>query len=78
MAIPHVHIPVKPQDFTLNPVTVNKRFSLNSGSTATTESGYYLWDAIYSGVKIPIGDPRTFNDPTNSIDNSFQSVIGNP
>lgn len=75
MSIPHVFTAIKSSDFTLRTIVANKRFYLNSGSVQTTGSGYFLHQALYSGVKVPIGTQAAANDPTNSIDQSYQSVI---
>ncbi len=75
MSIPRVFLPVKPGDFSLNVVTAHKRFTLNSDTVATTASGYFLWDAVYSDVPTPIGSQKASNDATNSVDNSYQNVI---
>lgn len=75
MAIPKIFHAVQPQDFTLNTIVTHKRFQLESGSVATTASGYYLWNAIYTGTPTPIGTAKASNDPTNSIDNSYQAII---
>lgn len=75
MAIPKVFAPIKPQDFTLNTIITNKRFIIDSASFATTQSGYFKWDSIYSGVIPAFGTTKVLNDPTNSIDNSNQYVI---
>lgn len=75
MAIPKIFHAVQPQDFTLNTIVTHKRFQLESGSVATTASGYYLWNAIYTGTPTPIGTAKADNDPTNSIDNSYQAII---
>lgn len=75
MAIPKVFAPIKPQDFTLNTIITNKRFIIDSASFATTQSGYFKWDSIYSGVIPAFGTTKILNDPTNSIDNSNQYVI---
>jgi hypothetical protein len=75
MAIPTTFAPVRPQDFTLTPISVNKQFTLTSASVATTESGYFLWEGLYSGLITPVGTEKASNDPTNSIDGSYKHVI---
>lgn len=75
MAIPTTFSPVKPQDVSLIPIPVYKHFEISNSTVATTSSGYSLVEGVYTGVITPIGSPKSFNDPTNSIDNSYQSVI---
>lgn len=75
MSIPSTFAPISPNDFTLTPVIVNKRFELTSTSLATTASGYLLVDGLYTTIKTPIGAPQAENDPTNSIDKSYKAVV---
>lgn len=75
MAVPTVFSPVLKQDFTLNPITVHKRFVISSASYATTESGYRKWDAYYKGDALRIGDPNAANYATNSIDGTYKNII---
>lgn len=75
MALPTVFSPILPQDFTLTPIEVNKRFSLDGTTLVGTGSGYRIWDAVHSSLLTPIGDQRTANDPTNSFDGSYQRDI---
>lgn len=79
MAIPTVFSPILPQDFTLTPIRVNKKFELRrsdlySGSTPNTASGYKIWEALQYTEPLKI-DTRTY--PTNSWDNSYKSIIWN-
>lgn len=78
MAIPKVLHPVKPQDFTMRPVTVHKRFvirksDLYSGSQALTGSGYKIWNAIFTNEALKLGTDRIY--PTNSFDGTYQHVL---
>lgn len=78
MAIPSIFSPVQPQDFTLKPIQVHKKFILvrNSdfytGSVPITGSGYKLWEARYLGEKMKLGS-STY--PTNSFDGTYQNII---
>lgn len=78
MSIPRVFAPVKPQDFTMRAVTVNKKFLLQksdlySGSQANTGSGYKIWNAIFTNDKLRLGTERTY--PTNSFDGTYQHIV---
>lgn len=78
MAIPQVFHTVKPQDFTVTPVTVHKKYviqrtDLYSGSLPITSSGYKIWDAVYTNEKLKLGTERTY--PTNSWDGSNKHII---
>jgi hypothetical protein len=75
MAIPTTYAPVRPQDFTMQPIQVNKRFTLTSASCATTESGYFVGQGLYSGLRTPIGEQKAANDPTNSLDGSYKHIV---
>lgn len=75
MAIPTTFAPIKPQDFTLKPIKVNKKFSFTNADLATTASGYYLLDGYYTSLKTPVGDPKANNDPTNDLDGSYKHII---
>ncbi len=75
MAIPSTTAPVKPQDFTLSPLKVNKQFSINNLVLADTGSGYNLVEGYYTKRITPIGAPQAANDPKNSIDGSYKHVI---
>jgi hypothetical protein len=77
MAIPIVFSPVKKQDFSLIPTRVNKKFFLDSAEFESTESGYFLRKAVHSNKPTPIGASQASNDPTNSIDNTYQHAIWN-
>lgn len=78
MAIPQVFHTVKPQDFTVTPVTVHKKYviqrtNLYSGSLPFTSSGYTIWDAVYTNEKLKLGTGKTY--PTNSWDGSNKHII---
>ncbi len=74
MAIPSIYAPVKHQDFTLTPFPVNKRYTIDNTQLTTTESGFFLVDAVHTTLKTPIGSNKALNDPTNSIDGSYQHI----
>lgn len=80
MSIPHIFAPVLPQDFTLNPIQVHKKFILvrngdfYTGSVPITGSGYKVLEARYLGEKMKLGS-STY--PTNSFDGSYQHIIWN-
>lgn len=78
MAIPQVFHTVKPQDFTVTPVTVHKKYviqrtDLYSGSLPFTSSGYKIWDAVYTNEKLKLGTGKTY--PTNSWDGSNKHIV---
>lgn len=78
MAIPQVFHTVKPQDFTVTPVTVHKKYviqrtDLYSGSLPITSSGYKIWEAIFTNEKLKLGTGKTY--PTNSWDGSNKHII---
>lgn len=79
MALPKVFHQIRPQDFTLTPITVHKQYviqksvNLYSGSTPVTESGYKLWAARYIGEKLKLSSSTYY--PTNSWDGSNQHII---
>jgi len=75
MAIPTVFAPVKPQDFTLNPVRVHKTYRFNGATLIDSSSGYLIHDAVHTSLKTPIGTQKAANDPTNSFDGSYQHII---
>lgn len=75
MAIPYTFAAVKPQDVTLTPFPAYKRYTVSSSAFATTSSGYILWEAVHAKNNPPIGSQTADNDPTNSIDGTFQHVI---
>jgi hypothetical protein len=80
MAIPHVYGTVYPQDFTLTPVKVHKKFLLQrsqlySGSTPQTGSGYKLLDARYPMGKLKLGTDYQKIYETNSFDGSYKSLV---
>lgn len=75
MAIPTVFASVKPQDFTLKPFTVHKRFTTSNVELINTSSGYAIVDGIHTTYKTPIGSKKAANDPRNSFDGSYQHVI---
>lgn len=80
MAIPTVFQPVRPQDFTITPITVHKRYviqrtDLYSGSLPVTSSGYKVWTAVYTNERLKLGTPSQNNYPTNSFDGTYQHII---
>jgi len=75
MSIPSTFAPISPNDFTITPVIVNKRFELTQTSLATTSSGYILREGLYTTIKTPIGTSKAENDPTNSIDGSYKAIV---
>lgn len=82
MSIPHVYAPVKPQDFTLVPVRVHKKFliqrsQLYSGSLPQTSSGYRILDARFTGEKLKLETDSQTLYPTNSFDGSYKNIIWN-
>jgi hypothetical protein len=77
MSIPTTFAPVKPQDFTLTPVKVNKSYRLTELDTQTTESGYTLVEGYHTRLKTPVGAIEALNDPINATDNSFKHIIWN-
>lgn len=77
MSIPRVLHPVRPQDFTITPITVSKRYvvqrsDLFDGSTPNTGSGYKIWTAVHYPEPIKLGI-REY--PTNSFDGTYQHVV---
>lgn len=77
MSLPRVFHPVKPQDFVIRKLTVNKPFvvqrsDLYSGSLPQTGSGYRIWQGLYIGEKLKIGS-STY--PTNSFDGTYKHVV---
>lgn len=75
MAIPKTFESVKPQDFTFRPIKVNKEFEIPSSLLNTTQSGYLLLEGIYTERGTQIGSVSAINEPQNSIDNSYKSII---
>jgi hypothetical protein len=75
MSIPTVFAPIKPDDFTLRPVTVHKRIVVSSANLTDTGSGYSLVQGLHAKSTTPIGSNIANNDPTNSFDGSYQHVI---
>jgi hypothetical protein len=75
MAIPYTFARVKPQDVTLTPFPVYKRYSVSSSQLTTTSSGFSLTNAVHTSLKTPIGSNKATNDPTNSIDGSYQHIM---
>lgn len=75
MAIPSTFAPVKIQDFTLNPVRVNKSFSINQNVLQNTGSGYNLVEGYYSKRLTPVGAPQANNDPINQVDKTYKHII---
>lgn len=78
MSIPHIFSTVKPQDFTLTPITVNKKYTITrsqlfNGSMPITGSGYKILTAIYPTEPLKLGTDRTY--PTNSFDGSYQHIV---
>lgn len=74
MAIPRVFAPVNSGDFTLTPITVHKEFVISGAAFLTSGSGYMRLEAQYRKDPARIG-ASGFNEPTNSIDGSYQSVV---
>lgn len=77
MAIPKVFHRILPQDFTMRPLVVNKKFviqksDLYSGSLPQTGSGYRIWEGLYIGEKLKIGSS---NYPTNSFDGTYKHIV---
>lgn len=78
MSIPHVFSPVRPQDYTITPITVHKQYviqrsDLYNGSTPITSSGYKILEARHTNEKLKLGTDRTY--PTNSFDGSNQHIV---
>jgi len=79
VSVPTVFSPILPQDFTLTPIKVHKRYviqrsDLYQSSTPLTGSGYKIWEAIYLGEPLKL-QTRTY--PTNSWDGTYQHIIWN-
>lgn len=72
MPIPHVFLPVKPQDFNIKPFKVHKRYVV--ADTDYSSSGYTVQQAVYTSLKTPISASKAQNDPRN-IDKSYQHII---
>lgn len=75
--IPKVFHAIKPQDFTMKPLTVHKKFviqrsDLYSGSQPQTGSGYRIWEGLYIGEKLKISSSIY---PTNSFDGTLKHVV---
>jgi len=80
MAIPHVYSTVYPQDFTLNPVKVHKKFvwqrsQFYSGSIPQTGSGYRILDAVFTNEKLKVGTDSQTLYQTNSFDGTYKAVV---
>jgi hypothetical protein len=80
MAIPHVYSTVYPQDFTLSPVKVHKKFvwqrsQFYSGSIPQTGSGYRILDAVFTNEKLKLGTDSQTLYQTNSFDGSYKAVV---
>ena len=80
MSIPHVYNTVMPQDFTLTPVKVHKKFVVQrsqfySGSAPQTGSGYKIWNALYTGNVLKLGTDSDRLYLTNSYDGTLQNII---
>lgn len=78
--IPHVYNTVYPQDFTLTPVRVHKKFVLQrsqfySGSLPQTGSGYRILDAVFTNEKLKVGTDSQTLYQTNSFDGSYKAVV---
>jgi len=76
MAIPQVFHTVLPQDFTITPITVSKRYVVQRGDLfdgSTPNTGYRIWTAVYNPEPLKLGTARTY--PTNSFDGTYQHVV---
>ena len=71
MSIPHVFLPVRPQDFTVTPFKTYKRFIISD--TDYEALGYTLREALYTRLKTPISSSKANNDPRN-IDGSYKHI----
>ena len=77
MAIPTVFHPILPQDITLTPFKVHKRYTLTGANLTDSSSGYLIWNAVHTNLITPVGSEKAKNDPTNSFDGSYQHIIWN-
>lgn len=80
MSIPKVIHAVKPQDFIIRPITVNKLYlvqkgDLYSGSMPQTSSGYRLWEGLWTGEKLKLGTNSESTYPTNSFDGTYKHLV---
>jgi len=75
MSIPTTLAPVKPQDFTLTPLKVHKKFTVTNEDIQTTGSGFHLVEGLYSGLVTPVGAPQAANDPINSVDGTYKHIM---
>lgn len=80
MAIPKTYQTVLPQDFTLTPVKVHKKFvwqksQFYSGSAPQTGSGYRILDAVFTNEKLKVGTDSQALYQTNSFDGSYKAVV---
>ena len=80
MGIPKVVHAVKPQDFTIRPLTVHKSYlvqkgDLYSGSMPQTSSGYRLWEGLWTSEKLKLGTDSESTYPTNSFDGTYKNII---
>lgn len=78
--LPKVYQTVLPQDFTLTPCRVYKKFIVQrsqfySGSLPQTGSGYKLLEARYPTGKLKLGTDSQNTYETNSFDGSYKSLI---
>ena len=73
MPIPHVYLPVRPQDFTIKPFKTHKRYVVTP--TDYSSSGYTVHEGVYTSLKTPVSSSKALNDPTNSFDGSYQHII---
>lgn len=72
MPIPHVFLPVKPQDTVVTPFKVHKLYQVTN--TDWSSSGYTLQQGVYAKNPTPISSSKAANDPKNP-DGTYQHIV---
>lgn len=70
--IPHTFLPVRPQDFSITPFKVYKRYTISN--TDWSSSGYVNHEGLFSSLKTPISSSKAINDPRN-YDGRYKHII---
>lgn len=72
MAIPHILLPVRPQDYVTTPFVLHKRYTISYNDWSG--SGYTNHEGLYSNIITPISSSKAANDPKNS-DGTYKHII---